>query len=97
MTDVTQPLLIILEECFEIKQIFIKLDGQAIEIKNNINYIYAVDILFKIYWVFNLEYPIQAVNIMYFLECIYELGITPKKPSVDSLLHSFLNKEPDLE
>ena len=94
--DVTQPLLIILEENFDIKQIYIKLDRKSIELKNH-DFIYCLDILFKIFWNFNLEYCIQTQNVMYFLECIYEMGISPKRPSVDSHLFTILelSKEQD--
>jgi hypothetical protein len=87
--DITQPLLIIFEENMEIKQIYIKLDRQSIQIKNN-DFIYCLDILFKIFWIFNLEYSIQTENVMYCLECIYELDISTKRPSVDSHLFAIL-------
>jgi hypothetical protein len=82
-----QPLLIIFEDDFLIKQIYIKLDNTTIQLKNH-DFIYSLDILFKIFWIFNIEYPIQTVNVMYFLECIYQLSISTKKPSVDSHLFS---------
>jgi hypothetical protein len=80
-------LLIIFEDDFLIKQIYIKLDNTTIQLKNH-DFIYSLDILFKIFWIFNIEYPIQTVNVMYFLECIYQLSISTKKPSVDSHLFS---------
>ena len=45
--------------------------------------------LFKSYWIFNLEYPAQAINVMFFLESIFDLGISVKRPSVDIMLHNF--------
>ena len=72
-----------------IKQIFVKLDAHAIEIKNNHMFIYSIDILFKCYWIFNLEYTAQAINIMYFLESIYDLGISVKRTSVNTMLYNF--------
>ena len=59
-------MLIVFEEDCMIKQIFVKLDAHAIEIKNNHMFIYSIDILFKCYWIFNLEYPAQAINICTF-------------------------------
>jgi hypothetical protein len=82
-----QPLLIIFEDDFLIKQIYIKLDNTTIQLKNH-NFIYSLDILFKIFWFFNIEYSIQTLNVMYFLECIYQLSISTKKLSVDSYLFS---------
>ena len=72
-----------------IKQIFVKLDAHAIEIKNNHMFIYSIDILFKCYWIFYLEYPAQAINIIYFLESIYDLGISVNRPSIDTMLYNF--------
>jgi hypothetical protein len=87
--EATQPMLLVFEEDCLIKQIFMKLDAHAIEIKNNKMFIYAIDMLFKCYWIFNLEYPAQAINLIYFLESIFDLGISVKRPSVDIMLHNF--------
>ena len=64
--EATQPMLLNFEEYCLIKQMFMKLDAHAIEIKNNKMFIYAIDMLFKCYWVFNFEYSAQAINVIYF-------------------------------
>ena len=68
-------MLIIYEEDFIIKQIHMKLEAHTIEIKNNKMFIYAIDILFKFYWIFNLEYPAQATNVL-FRKYLYDLNVS---------------------
>jgi hypothetical protein len=87
--EATQPILLVFEEDCLIKQIFKKLDAHVIEIKINKMIIYAIDMLFKCHWIFNLEYPAQAINLIYFLESIFDLGISVKRVSVDTMLHNF--------
>jgi hypothetical protein len=62
---------------------------QCIQIKNN-DFIYCLGILSKIFWIFKKEYFIQTENKIYYLQFIYELDISTKKPPVESLFFAIL-------
>jgi hypothetical protein len=65
--------LIVETNSHEVHQIFIKLDHQCILVPST-NIIHAIDILFKLHWIFNINYAIQLENLMYFFEYIFKLN-----------------------
>ena len=62
---------------------FIKLDHQAIPIPGN-NIINCIDFYFKMFWVFNICYSDQLLNLMYFFELIFKNNVDFKS-SVNEL------------
>lgn len=86
----TQPTLVIYQSTSTISQIFLKLDHQFLELKRGL--LNALDILFKVFWIFNLEYPNQAFNFFNFLESIYNIGDN-KKPTIEELKKLILNSK----
>ncbi|CAF0991420.1 unnamed protein product [Brachionus calyciflorus] len=70
-----QPILVIIENEND-EQYFIKLDNQYIEIKTN--FINSFDILFKIFWVFNVDYPIQLNSLFVFIEFMNDLYMSER-------------------
>ena len=63
-----QPILV----CFDNNQIFLKLDSKYCELPSG-NFLYAIDLLFKSFYVFNVDYPSQASYFYYFIENIFEM------------------------
>ena len=70
-----QPILIL----FDNQQIFLKLDHQYCLINSN-SITYAIDLLFKSFWTFNVKYPDEASYFYYFVELIF--GIKDNKKPV---------------
>lgn len=67
-----QPILVLLES----NQIFLKLDSHYIEIKEGL--VNAIDILFKAFWTFNIQYPVAAMNVFRFLEIVFKMDVRPQ-------------------
>lgn len=66
-----QPLLVVIENQTN-KQFFLKLDSKLMEIRSD--FINALDLLFKSFWVFNVDYTSQGTYVYNFLEIVYEIN-----------------------
>ena len=64
-----QPMLVLLDS----NQIFLKLDTHFIEMKEGL--VNAIDILFKTFWIFNVQYPVAATNVFRFLEIVFKMEV----------------------
>ena len=82
-----QPLLAIIENGTN-KQYFIKFDAKLMEIRSD--FLNSIDILFKSFWVFNIDYTTQATYVFYFLEIVF--GINQNvKPALSELKRCILS------
>lgn len=86
-----QPSLILFKENEVIKQAFLKVDAKVIELKNK-SFVYCLDVLFKVFWVFNVQYPTTAINVYHFLELLFEINIV-KKNSIFEIFQSIVKKQ----
>ncbi|KAI8115639.1 hypothetical protein CVS40_12277, partial [Lucilia cuprina] len=84
-----QPRLLILGEIANVKEIFVYFD----EIKYPmVQIITAVDILFKIFFVFNLEFPIESDLFYNFMQqFFYEINSEKKYSKVFTVINEILN------
>lgn len=64
-----QPILV----SFDNGQLYLKLDHQFC-LLNTSSTTYGIDLLFKCFWVFNIEYPQSASYFYIFLEMIFGLA-----------------------
>ena len=76
-----QPLIICMTSDTQ-NQYFIKLDNNFIFCSNN--FVNTIEIFFKLFWSFNLEYTSQALNFFYFFECLSNITV-PNKPGLIEL------------
>ena len=79
-----QPFLITLEN----GQKFLKLEENFIELKTN--FTNCIDLFFKSFWVFNVEYAKEATYLMYFFQLIFKIN-DDVKPSVKELHQCIVN------
>lgn len=83
-------------------QYFIQGDGWIIHREDQSNIIETFDLLFKLYTVLNLDYPVVLKNFFHFIEC-YIYMLTNNRPSGVvtslhiSLCNIILNDEDDVE
>ena len=62
---------------------FLKVDQQTIIIPG-CSILNGLDVLFKLFWIFNICYPIQLDNFMYFFELIFKMN-KATKPAVNEV------------
>jgi len=62
-----QPMLAVLGTRGHLAQVYVMIEGQAIEIKK-CNIISGIDKLMKLYFVMNISYPIQSAHVFSFLQ-----------------------------
>ena len=84
----SQPLIVLFTENLTIKQAFIKLDSKLLHLSSK-SFSYCIDVYFKIFWCFNIEYVSSAVNVLYVLENIYKLNRTIK-PCVNDIYQAII-------
>ena len=60
-----QPVLILYVKELVINQAFIKIDNKTIELKRE-NFLYYLDVFFKLYWIFDLAYCNETINFFTF-------------------------------
>ena len=77
-----QPVLILYVKELVINQAFIKIDNKTIELKRE-NFLYYLDVFFKLYWIFDLAYCNETINFFYFLELIFGINSTRKSSIVE--------------
>jgi hypothetical protein len=68
------------------EQIFLKLDDQYISL--GCNFTTSVDLLFKAFWIFQVEYPLSATFVYNFMEKVFGFKIALKS-SVSEVLKLF--------
>ena len=85
----SQPVLIFFVNKLLINQAFLKLDNKMVDL-SSCNFVFCLDLLFKFFWVFCIDYADQALNIFCFLEVIYGLNKT-RKSSIDEYVDIFTN------
>jgi hypothetical protein len=86
-----QPSVIILYQAgnpLKIEQMFINLDHRCMIIPGT-KKVNCIDILFKIFWVFNCSYPCQLSNLYYFFELIFKIN-TELKPAINEINHGLI-------
>ena len=74
-----QPVLLLLDN----DQILIKLDNELVELEGG--FTNALDILFKSFWVFQLEYPETATNVYFFMERCLNIINKNTRPKVNEM------------
>lgn len=84
-----QPKLLIVGEIFKIKEIYVYLDDIKYPMLTILN---AIDILFKILFIFNLKYPEECKVFYNFIESfLYDLPTLKKFAKVSVIKHDLLN------
>lgn len=84
-----QPLLLIIGDVHMVKEIYIYFDGIKYPILKVLN---AVDILYKTFFVFNLEFPEESNVYFNFLQTFfYEMKSEKKIPKISSIKNEILN------
>ena len=78
-TFTKQPTLLLLDNA----QIILKLDNELIELEGG--FTNALDILFKSFWVFQVEYPETAANIYYFIERCLNIKTDKSRSKVNEI------------
>ncbi|KAK3928417.1 Protein SSXA1 [Frankliniella fusca] len=70
-----QPYLLASYENNKILRMFVALDGQVLQIQSN-SVLKGLDVLFKTYFVFNVNYPSAWLTMFEFIEkCIYKINV----------------------
>lgn len=86
-----QPFILGIGNLNAISQYFIYFDGMLIPFKS---FLRSLDILFKIFHVFHLEYPKASENVWFFIEqYLFEINSSSKKHAKLSILLEDLKKQ----
>lgn len=84
-----QPLLLVIGQVHCVQQIYIYFDGIRFPI---LKVLTAVDLLYKTFFVFNLEFPNESIIFYNFLQCFfYEMKSDKKFPKVSMIKDEILN------
>ena len=89
-----QPCLILINEPandLKIYQMFLKVDQQTILIPGA-SIINGLDILFKLFWIFNICYSNHLDNFMYFIELIFKMNKVTK-PAVNEVYNIIIKDD----
>jgi hypothetical protein len=81
-----QPTIILIQNSpLQIRDIYIKVDNECIPVPGK-SIINCVDVFFKLFWIFNINYAYVLENLMYFLELIFKIN-KDCKPSINEMFN----------
>lgn len=86
--DAIQPCILIVGSVSEPLEILVFFDGMKYKFFSPIK---ALDICFKIFHVFNIEYPIQSINVWLFIQKLY-YNIVNKYDKPCPLVNQIINE-----